>query len=133
MKSNAEVAMTQKNSTQIKSVRFPDFKTFRFYGYTFELPIDAQFIEMEIVDKRHVVHLVSGEFRRQKLVLRKCFPCKRLLAETGFYKCHSICKDCHKFNVKKWNKKNPDLVKKYAKKYNKKYRYQKKLLAAGVQ
>lgn len=132
--------MDKKNATQAKSVRFPDFRTFRFYGYTFELPADVDFHEIEIVGKRYVVHMVKtelirGEFihhERSELVLRSCFRCKRLLKENDFYKCHSCCKDCHKFMVKRWNKKNPELVQKYAKKYNKKYRYQKKLIAAGV-
>ncbi len=126
--------MDIKNATRAKSVRFPVLEKYRFYGYTFELPVHQELIEIQIVGKlyhnfgkRYIARTTSGD-----ITLKACPRCKRLLPESEYYKKHSSCKVCHRLLTKSWTKRHPELAKKYAKKYSIKYRYHKKLIAAGL-
>lgn len=119
--------MTKKNSTQVNSVSFPKTEKYLFYGFTFELPSDCQFSHIEIVANRYIAHTSQGE-----ITLRHCLKCKRLLELTNFYDYNASCKVCHRIMTKRWSKNNPEKARSYNAKYNKKYRFLKKCLAAGV-
>lgn len=117
--------MKSKIATLVKSVRFPDFHVYSFLGYRFEIPSDL--VELQIIGKRYVAVTTQAN-----IDLKACPRCKRLLPTDRFYKDISSCKTCHAILAKKWTKSHPELAKKYAKKYGQKYRYHKKLIAAGL-
>lgn len=64
------------------------------------------------------------------LSCRHCANCNRIRLLLEFYPKKIICKDCHKFKVRKWQKKNADKVASYKKLYNKKYHARVKAAAA---
>lgn len=116
----------QKNTTEAKSVRFPDFTRYRFYGYTFDVPVDYQVQGVEIANKEYSV--VTD---KKILTLKACLKCKRLLDYERFYDRRSPCKECHILMVKRWKKKHPEMVKKHKQVGNKNYRIKQKRIAAG--
>lgn len=119
--------MTKKNATCVNSVRFQDFQVFGFYGWKIQLPASYELIEIQLSGQRLIAITSTAAIH-----LRGCPRCKNFFEGDMFYKHTSSCKICHRILTKKWSKGHPDLVKTYAKKYNKKYRYQKKLIAAGL-
>lgn len=120
--------MNIKNSSNVKSVRFKGISRFRFCGLTLELPADHELIELQMHHKRFVAVTDQGEIK-----LKCCAKCKRLLQLTEFYKDVQFCKSCHSSLTFRWKKNHPELAKKYAEKYSKKYRYRKKLIDAGIE
>ncbi len=107
--------------------RYPDYNTYKFYGFTFELPIT------------HKLHAVRVDGRVYRIVTdlevldrKACHKCRRLLHINDFYERKSPCRKCHIRTVKAWQRDNPAAVKIHRKKFNKKYRYKQKLKAAGL-
>lgn len=106
---------------------FPDFNTYRFYGFTFEVPVSHQVHSVRIENRRYIVTTDQGP-----LELKACLKCKHLLPRTAFYEKKSPCKQCHMRIVKAWQRANPEAVKRHKAKCNKQYRYRQKLKAAGL-
>ncbi len=119
--------MCEKDATQVKSVSFPNSRTYRFYGFTFELPADLEFHSIEISNRLYIAHTSS-----QDITLKPCSKCKRLLQMHSFYQGKAPCKKCHMLLVKSWQKHNPEKAKVHKKKCNHNYRYKQKLISAGL-
>ena len=111
--------MSKGNATWANSVCFHKFK---FYGYTFEVPIDQEVHGIQISQREYLL-----KTDKQTITLKACHKCKRLLPLERFYERKSPCKACHIVLVKSWEKRNPDLVKKYKQGDNRRYRQRKKL------
>ena len=97
-------------------------------GYTCELPVSAVFQSVEISPSGYAVHTPTNIIN-----LKPCRKCKRLLPLDAFYERKSPCKECHKFLVRSWQKRNPETVKEHKRKCNRNYRIKQKLKNAGLE
>lgn len=119
--------MELNNATTSPQLRFPDYNIYRFYGFTFEVPVTHE-VHAVRIEKREY-HVVTNHGTLQ---LRGCLKCKRLLDYSAFYERKSPCKKCHIAIVKNWRRANPEAVKRHKAKCNRNYRYKQKLKAVGL-